>query len=249
MPPKSTNCSRPDDVTQRWAAVVVQPVGRGMATFIAIVKRDGDAGYTASFPDFPSCAVAAQTIDHVIARAKEALSLHIERLLEANHRICDPTAADVIERGDALLLAAVEVPDDLRIAHVDLAMPALSLARIDAFARRHGLTHATLFVEAVNRWAMQETAPRDRRASAPDGPTLFDLANPLELRVEPIAATIEAQDDAATRERELNEERSVEAKVDDITAELVRLLEQGEAPAQNRVVPDEIPISPIRKAE
>jgi len=220
-----------------------------MATFIAIVKRDGDAGYTASFPDFPSCAVAAQTIDHVIARAKEALSLHIERLLEANHRICDPTAADVIERGDALLLAAVDVPDDLRIAHVDLAMPALSLARIDAFARRHGLTHATLFVEAVNRWAMQETAPRDRRASAPDGPTLFDLANPLELRVEPIAATIEAQDDAATRERELNEERSVEAKVDDITAELVRLLEQGEAPAQNRVVPDEIPISPIRKAE
>jgi len=220
-----------------------------MATFIAIVKRDGDAGYTASFPDFPSCAVAAQTIDHVIARAKEALSLHIERLLEANHRICDPTAADVIERGDALLLAAVEVPDDLRIAHVDLAIPALSLARIDAFARRHGLTHATLFVEAVNRWAMQETAPRDRRASAPDGPTLFDLANPLELRVEPIAAVLEPPDDAAARERGASEERSVEAKVDDITAELVRLLEQGEAPAQNRDVPDEIPISPIRKAE
>ena len=220
-----------------------------MATFIAIVKRDGDAGYTASFPDFPSCAVAAQTIDYLIAKAKEALSLHIERLLEANHRICDPTAADEIERGDALLLAAVEVPDDLRIAHVDLAIPALSLARIDAFARRHGLTQAALFVEAVNRWAMQETAPRDRRASAPDGPTLFDLANPLELRVEPIAAAVEAQDDAATRERELNEERSVEAKVGDITAELVRLLEQGEAPAQNRDVPDEIPISPIRKAE
>jgi predicted RNase H-like HicB family nuclease len=209
-----------------------------MATFIAIVKRDGDAGYTASFPDFPSCAVAAQTIDHVIARAKEALSLHIERLLEANHRICDPTAADEIERGDALLLAAVDVPDDLRIAHVDLAIPALSLARIDAFARRHGLTHATLFVEAVNRWAMQETAPRDRRASAPDGPTLFDLANPLELRVEPIAAAveaqiaagIEAQDDAATREREADEQRDVEAKVDDITAELVRLLEERAEP-------------------
>ena len=102
-----------------------------------------------------------------------------------------------------------------------------------------------------------EAIARNRRGSAPDGPTLFDLANPLELRVEPIAAAveaqiaagIEAQDDAATRERELNEERSVEAKVDDITAELVRLLEQGEAPAQNRDVPDEIPISPIRKAE
>src|SRR5438552_9451013 len=210
-----------------------------MATFIAIVKRDGNAGYTASFPDFPSCAVAAPTIDHVIAKAKEALSLHIERLLEANHRICDPTAADVIERGDALLLAAVEVPDDLRIAHVDLAMPALSLARIDAFARRHGLTHAALFVEAVNRWTMQETAPRDRRGSAPDGPTLFDLANPLELHVEPVAATIEAQDDAGTGERKASDERDVEAKIDDITAELVRLLEQGETLAQNQDVPDE----------
>src|SRR5260370_3740783 len=159
-----------------------------MATFIAIVRKDGDAGYTASFPDFPSCAVAAPTVDHVIARAREALSLHVERLLKANHRICEPTAADAIERGDALLLAAVEVADDLRIAHIDLAMPALSLARIDAFARRHGLTHAGLFVEAGNRWAMQETSPRDRRGSGPDGRTPFDLAHPLLLPVEPSAA-------------------------------------------------------------
>jgi predicted RNase H-like HicB family nuclease len=231
------------------AAVFGQPVGIGMATFIAIVKRDGDVGYTASFPDFPSCAVAAPTIEHVIARAREALSLHIERLLEANHRICDPTAADAIERGDALLLAAVEVPDDLRIAHIDLAIPALSLARIDAFARRHCLTHAALFVEAVNRWAMQETSPRDRRGSAPDGPTLFDLANPLELRVEPIAATIDPQDDAGTREGEASDERDVEAKVDDITAELVRLLEEGGAPAKTQEVQDESPISAVRKAE
>ncbi|HEX3163064.1 MAG TPA: type II toxin-antitoxin system HicB family antitoxin [Pseudolabrys sp.] len=202
-----------------------------MATFIAIVKGDVDVGYTASFPDFPSCAVAAPTVDHVIARAREALSLHIERLLEANQRICEPTAADAIERNDALLLAAVDVADDLRIAHVDLAVPALSLARIDGFARRHGLTRTALFVEAVNRWAMQEAAaPRERRGSAPDGPTLFDLANPLELRVEPIAATIDAQDDAAAREREASAARDIEARVDDITAELVRLLEEGSEP-------------------
>jgi predicted RNase H-like HicB family nuclease len=201
-----------------------------MATFIAIVKRDGDVGYTASIPDFPTCAVAAPTIEHVIARAKEALSLHIERLLEADHRIGDPTPAEEIERGDALLLAAVEVPDDLRIAHVDLPIPALSLVRIDAFARRHGLTRAALFVEAVNRWAMQETSPRDRRGSTPDGPTLFDLSNPLELRVEPIAATVDPQDGSGTREREAADERDVEARVDDITAELARLLEQGSQP-------------------
>jgi len=221
-----------------------------MATYIAIVRRDGDAGYIASFPDFPSCAVAARTVEHVIARAREALSLHIERLLEANQGISIPTAADAIERGDALLLAAIDVPDDLRIAQIDLAIPALSLARIDSFARRHGLTRSALFVEAVNRWGIHETVANDRRGSStPDGPTLFDLANPLELRVEASAADIDPKDEAAVREHDASEERDVQAKVDDITAELVRLLEQGGVPAEKQDVPDHSLNHSVRKAE
>src|ERR1700752_4116056 len=128
-----------------------------MTTFIAIVRSDSEYQYTASFPDLPGCTASAATLDHVIAKAREALSLHIEGLLEANQRICSPTAADAIERSDAVLVAAIDVPDDLRIAHIDVAIPALSLARIDSFARRHGLTHGALFVEAVDRWATQET--------------------------------------------------------------------------------------------
>jgi hypothetical protein len=70
--------------------------------------------------------VGEATVDPVVAKVREALSMQIERLLEANQRICVPTAADAIEPGDASLLAAVDVPDDLRIAHIDLAIPALS---------------------------------------------------------------------------------------------------------------------------
>ena len=221
-----------------------------MATYIAIVRRDGDAGYIASFPDFPSCAVAARTVEHVIARAREALSLHIERLLEANQGISIPTAADAIERGNALLLAAIDVPDDLRMTQIDLAIPALSLARIDSLARRHGLTRSALFVEAVNRWGIHETVANDRRGSStPEGPTLFDLANPLELRVEASAADIDPKDEAAVREHDASEERDVAARVDDITAELVRLLEQGEAPSENQDLADNSLTHPVRKAE
>jgi len=221
-----------------------------MATFIAIVRRDGDVGYIASFPDFPSCAVAARTVEHAIAKAREALSLHIERLLEANQGISVPTAADAIERGNALLLAAIDVPDDLRMAQIDLAVPALSLARIDSFARRHGLTRSALFVEAVNRWGIHETVANDRRGSStPDGPTLFDLANPLELRVEASAADIDPKDEAAVREHDASEERDIAAKVDDITAELVRLLGQGEAPSENQDLADNSLTHPVRKAE
>src|SRR5882757_11411033 len=101
-----------------------------MAIYIAVVRSDGDVGYTASFPDFPGCAARAPSISHVVVKAREALLAHVERLLDANQMICSPTAAEAIDRGDALLVAAVDVPDDLRIAHVELAIPALSLARI-----------------------------------------------------------------------------------------------------------------------
>jgi predicted RNase H-like HicB family nuclease len=197
-----------------------------MAIYIAVVRSDGDSGYTASFPDFPGCAASAPSVSHVVVKAREALLAHVERLLEASQRICSPTAAEAIDRGDALLIAAVEVPDDLRIAHVELAIPALSLARIDSFAQRHGLTHATLFVEAVNRWATQEIAPRERRAGVSADPTLFDFGNPLELRVEAIAASVDQSGPVAIH----GQDATQAADLDGITAELVRLLEGSAEP-------------------
>ena len=94
-----------------------------------------------------------------------------ERLLEANQTICSPTAVAAIDRDGALLLAAIDVPDDLRTTYIELAIPALSLVRIDSLARRHGLPHSALFVEAVNRWSMHETVSRER-SELSDGPTL-----------------------------------------------------------------------------
>lgn len=218
-----------------------------MAVFIATVRRDGDSGYTASFPDFPACAVSGPTVEYVIAKAREALAMHIERLLEANQTIAIPTAADAIVLGDALLLAAVDVPDDLRITHIDLTIPALSLARIDSFARRHGLTHSALFVEAVNRWQMQEAVPGDRRGGRSDGPTLFDFDNPLDVRVETIAAAIDAPLQTATPEPDARER--TEGNTDDITAELARLLEGSARPQPAQEAADDRQILPVGKPE
>lgn len=198
-----------------------------MAVFIAVLKRDGDAGYTASFPDFPQCAVGGPTVEYVMAKAREVLAMQIERLIEANQRIAIPTAAEAIELGDGLLLAAIDVPDDLRMAHVEFEIPALSLAWIDSFARRRGLTHAALLVEAVKRWELEEAMPRDRRAGLLDAPTLFDFANPLDLRVEAIAAPIDPTIRSAAPEAPRD---NFEANADDITAELARLLEQSAEP-------------------
>ena len=199
-----------------------------MATFIAIVRSHGRYGYAASFPDFPGCVVEGPTLDNVIAKAKEALPGHIEQLLDGNQRVCAPTAAEAIERGDALLLAAIDVPDDLRAVQIDVAIPALALARIDSFAQRHGLTRAALFVESVDRWAMQEAAPRDRREATSVGPTLFDFHNPLELRVETFEGRAD-HDDTRSDEPGSMEEVGVPNIADDITSELARLLDGSSA--------------------
>lgn len=168
-----------------------------MATYIAIIRNDREYGYTASFPDFPGCVAKAPALEPVIGKAREALSLHIERLLEANRQICSPTAAEAIVGGGGLLLAAINVPDDLQAAHVELAIPALSLARIDSVAERHGLTRGALFVAAVDRWAGQEGAPTERRRETADARMLFDFGIPLELAVEPVTADIEPERGAA----------------------------------------------------
>jgi predicted RNase H-like HicB family nuclease len=222
-----------------------------MATFLAIVRTDDDLGFIASFPDFSGCVVAAATLDGVLAKAKETLVKHLENLLAANQEICVPTSADAIERGDALLLAAIEVPDDLRIVNVELAIPALSLVQIDSFARRHGLSRDALFVQAVGRWAAQEVMPIERRGQTPEGPTLFDFGNPLELKVEAIAAESGSfeEEERDEEEGDRKPEANDRCNTDEITAELQRLLEESTKPEPNSAALQDAQQRPIREVK
>src|SRR4051794_35311674 len=99
-----------------------------MAIFIAIVKRDSEAAYTASFPDFPGLSSHANSLDELLTRSREVLARHVEHMLEANATMNVPTPAHEIERHDALLLAAIDIPENLKTAHIELEIPAFALA-------------------------------------------------------------------------------------------------------------------------
>lgn len=191
-----------------------------MTIFIAMVQPDWDGGYSAVFPDFPECAVSSSSLDDVIRRAREALLRHVEVLLETGRALREPTRLEEIQRGQNGLLVSIEVPDDLQTRQVEFAIPALSLARIESFAGRHGLSLAALLVKAVDRWALQEAAPRGAEAAAPDGPSLYDFTSPAELRVEAAAVEFgQAQDPPAHGGVDSEDQR------DGITAELARLFD------------------------
>src|SRR5271166_1439579 len=141
-----------------------------MTTYVALIHKDPDSDYGVSFPDFPGCVSAGSTLDEAIAMAKEALALHIEGLLEDDENVPAPTAIDEVDRGDALLVAAIEVPDNLKVERINVTIAALALQRVDAFAARHGMTRSGLLAEAAHRWIAQESGraiPPPRHFSSP----------------------------------------------------------------------------------
>ena len=51
--------------------------------YIAFIHKDADTCYGVSFPDFPGCISAGDTLDAVMTNASEALGGHV-RMMEAD---------------------------------------------------------------------------------------------------------------------------------------------------------------------
>jgi predicted RNase H-like HicB family nuclease len=80
-------------------------------TYIALIHKDPDSDYGASFPDLPGCVAVASSLDEVLAEAKEALAFHIEGMVQNRGEVPLPAPADAIDRNGAFLMAAIDVPD------------------------------------------------------------------------------------------------------------------------------------------
>jgi predicted RNase H-like HicB family nuclease len=84
-------------------------------TYIALIHKDPDSDYGASFPDLPGCVAVATSLDGVLAEAREALAFHIEGMVQDGEQVPLSAPADAIDRNDALLMAAIDVPDTLKV--------------------------------------------------------------------------------------------------------------------------------------
>jgi predicted RNase H-like HicB family nuclease len=102
-----------------------------MRYYIGLLHKDPGTDYGVSFPDFPGCVTAGETLDGAHALAAEALSFHIEGML-----------AD----GEAL-----PMPTPLGRIMSDV------LSEIDDYAGRHGLTRTDFLIRAAQN-AMRSDA-------------------------------------------------------------------------------------------
>ena len=125
-----------------------------MANYIAIVHKDPKSDFGVSFPDFPGCVTAGRNIDEAKDMAQDALTLHIQGMLEDGDRLPEPSKLEEImadsDFADAAAFLVVGVPDSRpRTVRVNITLPEMTLKQIDAAAKRRGMSRSSFLVHAA----------------------------------------------------------------------------------------------------
>ena len=108
-----------------------------MAYYIAVLHKDAKSDFGVSFPDFPGCITAGNSIDEAKDMAHDALSLHIKGLLEDGEKIPTPSKLediiDDLEYPDTVAILVVTVSETKsRSVRVNITVPEDMLRKIDA---------------------------------------------------------------------------------------------------------------------
>lgn len=125
-----------------------------MAHYIALIHKDADSDYGVSFPDFPGCISAGATLDEAREMAVEALSFHIEGMVEDGQAIPEPSSleqvmADQENRDGVAILVATEIRS--KSVRVNITMPEDTLRDVDRYAEAHGFTRSGFLVQAAKQ--------------------------------------------------------------------------------------------------
>ena len=125
-----------------------------MANYIAIVHKDPKSDFGVSFPDFPGCITAGSSIDEAKDMAHDALSLHIKGMLEDAESIPAPSKLEDImadpDYSDAVAILVVTVSETKpRSVRVNITVPEEILRKIDAVAKKRGMSRSSFLVNAA----------------------------------------------------------------------------------------------------
>jgi predicted RNase H-like HicB family nuclease len=125
-----------------------------MANYIAIVHKDPKSDFGVSFPDFPGCVTAGRDIDEAKDMAQEALTLHIQGMIEDGEQLPAPSKLEEImadpDFADAAAYLVVDVPDTKpRTVRVNITVPEMTLKQIDAAAKKRGMSRSSFLVHAA----------------------------------------------------------------------------------------------------
>ena len=117
-----------------------------MVYYVGIIHRDEGTDYGISFPDFPGCVSAGETVETLKTNAEEALAGHIQLLAEDGGVIPAPSSIDAVMAdpdfadGLPVLVSAPDGRDET--IRVNLTFRRSALASIDRNAAMQGLSRS-----------------------------------------------------------------------------------------------------------
>jgi predicted RNase H-like HicB family nuclease len=122
--------------------------------YIAYLHKEKKSDYGVSFPDFPGCITAGETLDEARRNAVEALSLHIHGILEDGDEIPEASNLDDLVRDPAIkgaiaFLVTVNVSD--KVERFNITARKSQMKEIDRLAQQHGMTRSAYIVASALR--------------------------------------------------------------------------------------------------
>lgn len=126
-----------------------------MKFIIAIEPGNDTSAWGVVVPDLPGCFSAGDTLDEAMDNAHEAIDLHVKTMLEDGESI--PPARTLAQwQADPEYAGWVWAVVDAQVEKyfgpadkINITVPRLILARIDEYAKRHGMSRSGFLVEAA----------------------------------------------------------------------------------------------------
>ncbi len=133
-----------------------------MQNYIGLIHKDTDSHFGVSFPDFPGVVTAGTNLDDARSMAEEALTFHIEGLVEDGEAIPEPSALEEVmsdpdNRSGVAILVSVK-NGQLKAVRVNVTLPGDILEQIDKYAEAHDYTRSGLLTQAAKKMMAEAAA-------------------------------------------------------------------------------------------
>jgi predicted RNase H-like HicB family nuclease len=125
--------------------------------YIALIHKEDNSDYGVSFPDFPGCISAGETLEQARTMAQEAVISHINILKEMHEQVPAPTTLEEImscPENRSAIAFLVEVPSHHTV-RINITLPEDVLSIIDRRARRLNLSRSAFLTEAALHFGKQ----------------------------------------------------------------------------------------------
>lgn len=122
-----------------------------------VLHSDDGTRWGVTVPDLPGCFSAGDSMDEALESVVEAIDLHLEGVTEEGgdvpvpHPIGEHRSNPGFEGGTWALVEIDTSKFDGRAEKINITVPRRILAKIDEYAKSHGLTRSGFLVQAAER--------------------------------------------------------------------------------------------------